>query len=58
MYCCKTENQEYILFSASEVELDQGLSEIPIVKEYLDAFLEDILELSPERETKFFTTLG
>ena len=49
LYYCKTENQEYILLSASEVDLEQALSEIPIVKDYPEVFLEDIPEFPLER---------
>ena len=39
IYCCRTENQGYILLLASEVELDQALGKIPIVKECPNVFL-------------------
>ena len=34
-------------------EYEQKLTEIPVVREYLDVFLEDILEFPPEREIEF-----
>ena len=34
-------------------EVEQKLEEIPVVKEYLDVFTEDILEFPPEREIEF-----
>ena len=36
---CKTENQGYVLLLASEVELEQVLDKIAIVREYPNVFL-------------------
>ena len=47
------DNQEYVLFMESDVELEQVLDEIPIVREYPDMFPDDILEFRLEREIKF-----
>ena len=46
LYFCKTKNEKYVILSASEVELEQALSEIPVVKEYYKVFLEDICNIS------------
>ena len=51
--CCKTENQGYILLLASMVEHEIALGEIPIVKQYLDVFSEDISKVPSIREIEF-----
>ena len=42
--------KDIFFFMASDVELEQVLDEIPIIKEYSYVFLEDILEFPLERE--------
>ena len=49
----KTKNQGYILFMASKVEVEQTLSEIPMVREYLNVFQEDIPGFPLKREVEF-----
>ena len=46
-------SQGYVLFSAIVPKSEQRLSEILMVKEYLDVFPEDILEFPLEREIEF-----
>ena len=53
----KSESQEYILLITSKVNLEQALGEIPMVREYLDIFPEDILEFPQEREVQLFIDL-
>ena len=50
---CKVESQEYIHFLASEMELDQVLAKIPVVREFPDVFPKDIPEFPSEREIEF-----
>ena len=64
LYSCSLESESgrsrskrCILLMASEVNLEQALSKIPMVQEYLNVFLEDIPEFPPEREVKFFIDL-
>ena len=45
--------QGYILPMASKVNLEQALSEIPMVREYPDVIPENMLEFPQEREVKF-----
>ena len=47
------DNQGYVLLMASEVELEQVLDEIAVVKEYPDVFLDDIPEFPLEKEIEF-----
>ena len=42
-----------MLLMAREVEIEQTLSEIPMVKEYLNVFSKDIPKFSPKREVEF-----
>ena len=49
----RSENQGYILLMASELNLEQALTKIPVVQEYPDIFPEDIPELLPKREVEF-----
>ena len=51
--CCGTESQGNVLLLASVLEYEQNLSEIPMVREYPNVFLEDIPEFSLEREIEF-----
>ena len=51
--CCGLESQGYILLSASLTKVDQKIEDIPVVREYPNAFLEDIPEFPPEREIEF-----
>ena len=53
LYCCKTKNQEYVLLSASEVDLEQALNEISIVRDYPEVFPEDIPKFPPKKEIEF-----
>ena len=46
-------SQGYILLSTNVAEVDKKLDDIPVVREYPDVFLEDILEFPPEREIEF-----
>ena len=50
---CEDDNQGYILLMTSNVELEQVLDEIPIVREYPDVSPNDIPEFPPEREIEF-----
>ena len=50
---CEMNSQGYVLFSAIVPKSEQRLSEILMVKEYLDVFPEDILEFPLEREIEF-----
>ena len=49
----ESDNQGYVLLRESDVELEWVLDEIPIVKEYPNVFLDDILEFPLEREIEF-----
>ena len=49
----KSGSQGYILPMASKVNLEQALSEIPMVREYPDVIPENMLEFPQEREVKF-----
>ena len=46
-------NQGYVLLMTSDMELEQVLDEIPVVKEYPDVFPDDIPEFPLEREIEF-----
>ena len=46
-------NQGYVPLMASDVELEQVLDEIPVVKEYPDVFPNNILKFPLEREIEF-----
>ena len=49
----ESDNQGYVLLMASDVELEQVLDEILVVREYPDVFPDDIPEFPIEREIKF-----
>jgi len=49
----RSERQGYILLSASEVEEEQRIEEIPVVSEYPEVFPEDIPKFPPVREIEF-----
>ena len=49
----ESDNQGYVLLMTSEVELEQVLDEIPIVREYPDVFLDDIPKFPLKKEIKF-----
>ena len=49
----ESDDQGYVLLMASDVELEQVLDEIPVVREYLDVFRNDIPVFPPEREIEF-----
>ena len=60
LYLCSLElesgrsgSQGYILLMASKVNMEQTLSQIPIVREYPDVFTKDIPKFPPEREVEF-----
>ena len=55
--CYGMENQGYILLSTDVMEAYQELKDIPIVREYLDVFPEDILEFPLKREIEFIIEL-
>ena len=42
----------------SEVNLEQVLSKIPVVREYRDVFPEDMPKFPPKREVEFFIDLA
>ena len=48
---CGMENQGYVLLSTNVVEIDQKLNEIPVIREYLDVFPEDISEFPQKRKS-------
>ena len=45
---CESDNQEYVLLMASDVELEQMLDEIPVVREYPSVFPDDIPKFPPK----------
>ena len=47
---CGTENQGYVLLLTSVTEADQELNNIPVIREYLDVFPEDIPKFPLEKE--------
>ena len=49
----RSENKGYILLMASEVSLEQALSEISDLQEYPDIFPENLPEFPSEKEVKF-----
>lgn len=51
------EVKAYIVLFAVEVEKPSSVSEIPIVAEFPEVFLEDISELPPEQEVEFVIDL-
>ena len=50
---CETKSQGYVLLSVSVSEYEQKLSEMPMVREYPNVFLKNILEFPPEKEIEF-----
>ena len=49
----KSNSQGHVLLLASDVELEQVLDEILIVREYLDVFPDDIPDFPSEKEIEF-----
>ena len=54
---CGNESQGYVLLSTNMLEYERTLNKIPVVREYVDVFLKDILELLLEREIEFYIDL-
>ena len=49
----ESDNQGYVLLMASEVELEQVLDEIPVVRKYPDVFPDDISEFPRKKKSSF-----
>ena len=49
----ESDNQGYVLLMASDVELEQVLDEIPIVKECPNIFPDDIPKFPPRGKSSF-----
>ncbi|XP_014627921.1 uncharacterized protein [Glycine max] len=54
----KEDAQVYMILSNLEVETKVSMGDLPVVKEFLEVFLEDISYLPPKRETKFSIDLA
>ena len=54
----KEDAQMYMIMSNLEVETKVSMGDLPVVKEFLEVFLEDISYLPPKRETKFSIDLA
>ena len=47
------EARVFVMFSSLKVESEVRVGDLPIVREFLDVFPEDIVDLSSEREVEF-----
>ena len=47
--CYRNEGQGYVLISTNVLEYEKKLNEIPVIREYLNMFLEDILEFPSKK---------
>ncbi|XP_015938989.1 uncharacterized protein LOC107464583 [Arachis duranensis] len=53
MHCRREECQGYILLTANASGDAQNLEQIPVVRDFLEVFSEDIPEFPPQREIEF-----
>ena len=47
----------YVILALNEKGVAEGLEHLPVVKEFVDMFLEELPRMSPERELEFTTNL-
>ncbi|MCI58105.1 cellular nucleic acid-binding protein, partial [Trifolium medium] len=49
----KAQEDVFVMFASLRMEEKTEVDALPVVREFMDVFLDDILDLPPEREVEF-----